>query len=401
MQRDRVLRHAFRLAAVLMAAALSACGGGTHRAVVSTQGAGSYAAPGPAGDPWGSYIRQASARFDVPERWIRAVIRQESGGREYKNGRPVTSDAGAMGLMQLMPATYGELAERYGLGPDPYEPHDNIMAGTGYIKELYGRYGSPAFLAAYDAGPHRLDVYLQGRGSLPNETVNYLASAAPALGSEHPMSGPLAAFADVAGARPPRPRPHAFARASISRCWQDPNAAYDPDAPCRAAPPVQVAEALPPAPAAPTQAAFQVAAIPPPIPYGSSRPAVAVLPAPAPFSSARRAPGAGSPYQFARNFLIPSATAATIQPAMASGRWAVQVGAFATPEMARRTAESVRTLAPRQLGSARTSIGTTAPFGGQVLYRARLAGLSADTASAACVVLQTRAQACVLVPPGA
>ena len=40
-----------------------------------------YTPPGPAGDPWGPYIAEASKRFDVPERWIREVMRQESGGR--------------------------------------------------------------------------------------------------------------------------------------------------------------------------------------------------------------------------------------------------------------------------------------------------------------------------------
>jgi hypothetical protein len=102
----------------------------------------------------------------------------------------------------------------------------------------------------------------------------------------------------------------------------------------------------------------------------------------------------------ARNFLIPSAAAATVRPAMATGRWAIQVGAFASQEQARRQAESVRVLAPRELGSARAVLGTTAPFGGRVLYRARLMGLSADTAFNACRSLQVHSQACVTVPPG-
>ncbi len=70
--------------------------------------------PGPPSDPWGPWIRQASQRFDVPEARIREVMRQESGGRPN-----VTSRAGAMGLMQVMPGTYRELQARYGLGPTP------------------------------------------------------------------------------------------------------------------------------------------------------------------------------------------------------------------------------------------------------------------------------------------
>jgi hypothetical protein len=400
MQRFPVPRSAPRWLALLLLGGLSACGGGSHRAVVSSGGAQVYPVPGPPEDPWGPYIRQASSRFDVPQRWIRTVIRQESGGREYKNGQPITSDAGAMGLMQLMPATYGELAARYGLGSDPYEPHDNIMAGTGYVRQLYDRYGSPAFLAAYDAGPHRLDNYLAGNGSLPNETVNYLASAAPNLGNERPMSGPLAAFASA----PASDRglvPRAYARNNVSRCWRDPNAAYDPDAPCGTAPPVEVAEA--PLPSAPRPAArqpqFQVAqaSLPPPTPWGQS-----AAPAAPPLVAYKQSPPPQRrfSYQVARNFLIPSAAAATVRPAMATGRWAIQVGAFASEEQARRQAESVRVLAPRELGGARAVLGTTAPFGGHVLYRARLLGLSAETASDACRSLQVHSQACVTVPPG-
>src|SRR5262249_36395350 len=55
---------------------------------------------------WDSFIKEASKRFNVPEAWIRAVIRMESGGRTLVNDKPIRSDAGAMGIMQLMPATY-------------------------------------------------------------------------------------------------------------------------------------------------------------------------------------------------------------------------------------------------------------------------------------------------------
>jgi hypothetical protein len=54
-----------------------------------------------------------------------------------------------MGLMQIMPVTWTELRSRYRLGVDPYDPHDNISAGTVYIRELHDRYGAPGFLAAY------------------------------------------------------------------------------------------------------------------------------------------------------------------------------------------------------------------------------------------------------------
>ncbi len=345
--------------------ALAACGGGGRRPATS-YAPQTYRVPGPASDPWGPYITEASGRFDIPQTWIRAVIRQESGGREYLHGQPITSDAGAAGLMQLMPPTYAELADRFGLGPDPYEPHDNIIAGTGYIKDLYGRYGSPAFLAAYDAGPHRLESYLAGHGSLPHETVDYLASVAPAIAADRPMTGPLAVYAGGGRATAP-PVPRAYAAAPPARCFQDPDAAYDPDAPCRTARPIRVATAAPP--------------------WGRGTPEP-------------RAPAARAEPSFPPAFLLASTAAASVRPAMATGRWGIQVGAFANAEQARRTAESVRSLAPRELGGAQASLGTTTPFGGQVLYRARLLGLSAQGAQAACSELEAQAQACVTVKPG-
>ena len=104
---------------------LSACAGGQQ--ISATQEAsqyesrshGSYNAPGPRSDPWGPYIHEASQKYDVPERWIREVMRVESGGRTEMGGRPITSGAGAMGLMQVMPATYDELRGRYTLGGRP------------------------------------------------------------------------------------------------------------------------------------------------------------------------------------------------------------------------------------------------------------------------------------------
>jgi cell division septation protein DedD len=141
----------------------------------------SYNPPGPAGDPWGPWIRDASRRFDVPERWIREVMRQESAGRVG-----ATSPVGAMGLMQVMPGTYRELQARYGLGTDPYHPYDSIMAGAAYIREMYDLYGSPAFLAAYNAGPRRLEDYLWNSRGLPAETRNYVARIGPNIVAHHP-----------------------------------------------------------------------------------------------------------------------------------------------------------------------------------------------------------------------
>jgi hypothetical protein len=147
---------------------------------------GRYAIPGTRGDPWGPYIREASRRFDVPERWIRALMRQESGGNLFRGGHLITSSAGAMGLMQIMPGTYQELRDRHNLGPDPFDPHDNIMAGVAYMREMYDIYGAPGFLAAYNAGPNRLDDYLANQRGLPAETRQYVASIGPVLRTASP-----------------------------------------------------------------------------------------------------------------------------------------------------------------------------------------------------------------------
>jgi hypothetical protein len=140
-----------------------------------------YDPPGSSGDPWGPYIKEASRRFDVPERWIREVMRQESGGRSTAR-----SPVGAMGLMQVMPGTYAELRARYGFGDDPYHPWNSIMAGTAYVREMYELYGSPAFLAAYNAGPRRLEDYLWASKGLPAETRNYVARIGPRIIDAHP-----------------------------------------------------------------------------------------------------------------------------------------------------------------------------------------------------------------------
>src|SRR5215831_17052337 len=179
-----------------------------------------YPPPGPPEDPWGPYVREAATRYGVPGHWVRAVMHQESGGEQQ-----ATSPVGAMGLMQVMPATYEELRVRYQLGDDPYEPHNNILAGTAYIKEMYDRFGAPGFLAAYNAGPDRVDSYLAGRASLPDETVNYVAAITPNLGNDVPLSGRFA----VASARSGRAQRPTIASLAAG-C--DVNAAYNPSHPC-------------------------------------------------------------------------------------------------------------------------------------------------------------------------
>ncbi len=136
------------------------------------------------------FIDDASDRFGIPQRWIRAVIAVESGGRTTLNDQPIVSRAGAIGPMQVMPRTYEELHLRYGLGSDPADPEQNILAGTAYLKELHGHFGRAGMFAAYNAGPARYQAYLDGHLPLPKETRAYLA----ALGTVLPDTAPEVTF---------------------------------------------------------------------------------------------------------------------------------------------------------------------------------------------------------------
>jgi hypothetical protein len=187
------MRRLRLIAGVAMIGLLAACAAHTPRLSATQQAAeykdnasGDYTPPGPADDPWGPYVVEASRRFDVPQSWIRNVMHTESGGQLYVNGQLVTSPVGAMGLMQLMPETYQELEGEYGLGDDPYSPHDNIMAGTAYLREMYDLFGSPGFLAAYNAGPQRLNEYLTDGRPLPDETTHYVAMIQPYIQGDMP-----------------------------------------------------------------------------------------------------------------------------------------------------------------------------------------------------------------------
>ncbi len=113
------------------------------------------------------------------------------------------SPKGAMGLMQIMPETWAYLRARYGLGANPYNPHDNILAGAAYLRELHDRYGAPGFLAAYNAGPARYESSLATGRPLPPETRAYIAALAPLPGGgAFDNSTPLAVAASSWTASP-------------------------------------------------------------------------------------------------------------------------------------------------------------------------------------------------------
>ncbi len=86
-----------------------------------------------------------------------------------------------MGLMQLMPDTWGDMNLTYGFGSDPFDPHANILAGTAFLKVLYDRFGFPALFAAYNAGAARYENFLHTGKPLPDETQTYTANIEKAL----------------------------------------------------------------------------------------------------------------------------------------------------------------------------------------------------------------------------
>ena len=454
------LRFALPLLPVLLLAACAGSGG----YATATAGYGSqtytpthyYPPPGPPDAPWGPYINEAATRYAIPAQWIRAVMQQESGGEEQ-----AVSPVGAMGLMQLMPQTYQMLEASEGLAADPFDPHDNILAGAAYIKQMYDRYGAPGFLAAYNAGPEDLDAYLAGAQPLPTETVNYLAAVTPNLGTQIAFSGPLANYAAVtAGVSAGPPNEVDFATGCDVNAAYDPahpcsaaaptpetnapvvlavndigaaagscdlNAAYDPDAPCTTGPAGQTGTcdlnaaydpASPCAPAPqPAQRPIQMEAQLSPADEAACNPDAAYDPdhpcAPAPTS------GAGSPgtvtqtqtahfaeadsalYQpgaMPTSAPVPTAAVALTPPPPARAEeWGIQVGAFSTLGLARTVADGARAQLPGGLRSAAIALPATTPFGGLVLYRARLVHLSASEALAACSALSQRQLPCVVL----
>jgi len=138
-------------------------------------------------ETWRPLASAAAARFGLPEAWVLAVIDAESGGRTEIGGRPTTSHAGAMGLMQIMPRTWASLRAAYRLGSNPHDPADNIVAGTAYLRAMYDRFGYPGLFAAYNAGPGRYGDYVARGRPLPRETRDYVAKI---LGRNDGFAGP-------------------------------------------------------------------------------------------------------------------------------------------------------------------------------------------------------------------
>jgi hypothetical protein len=371
------MRTGLRGMALLALALLAAACAGDRAGMRHSAGyvaSGDYAPPGPPHDPWGPYIAEAAARHDVPEVWIREVMRVESAGRP-----DAVSSAGAMGLMQLMPATWEELRLRYQLGPDPFHPRDNILAGTAYLREMYDRFGAPGFLAAYNAGPGTFERYLARQRSLPDETRRYVATIAPRIAHVGPVN--RAASEVYAAAAVPTEIPPGLRRVG------------------RVAP-AQLAYRAPPSPPLHAQPATTVAARTAP----ASPPVTAPVREPVIVRAALPPAPPASPAPSGRFQLISAAHAAPAlaapRPAQIDGAWAIQVGAFQGHGPARNAIEQARRAAPELLASAAPAVSRVRTDEGE-LVRARLVGLSAAAAVAACQQVERRGLRCIAVAPDA
>ena len=115
-------------------------------------------------DRYDDLITEASKKHGVSFSLLKALIKIES---DF-NPRAISS-AGAKGLMQIMPENIRALNIK-----DPFDPLENIMGGTRYLKQLIGRFNGklPMALAAYNAGPNIVDRYKR----IPpfKETENYV-----------------------------------------------------------------------------------------------------------------------------------------------------------------------------------------------------------------------------------
>jgi len=117
------------------------------------------------------HAAEAAQRSRLSEAVILRVMHVESRGRAN-----AISPKGAMGCMQIMPATWRYLTRRHGLGDDPWNARFNMIGGALYLAELARRFGFPGAYAAYNAGPERYARHVRGVTTLPAETVAYMAS---------------------------------------------------------------------------------------------------------------------------------------------------------------------------------------------------------------------------------
>lgn len=156
-------------------------------------------------------VRERAQAMGIDPNLAEAVLVQESGGNPS-----AVSPAGAVGLMQLMPGTAKEL------GVDPRVPEQNIDGGLRYLKQQIDKFGVAGGLAAYNAGPGRVQRTGMQFDALPSETRNYVPS----------IMNRAALIAERSGgqAQPTQQRPTAMDIPTLLGGYQKATAANDTEA---------------------------------------------------------------------------------------------------------------------------------------------------------------------------
>ncbi|WP_161599277.1 transglycosylase SLT domain-containing protein [Reinekea blandensis] len=161
-------------------------------------------------DAYASEVDAMSQLLELPKHWVYGVMRQES-----RFDHQAVSPAGALGLMQVMPATARQTAQKYGLlyrdQSDLHLPTINIAIGTHYLNELMTRFNHPVLAtAAYNAGPSRVNLWRERFPeditvwieSIPfNETRNYVKAVmaySQIYALQHGMNWHLSAWTEPA-----------------------------------------------------------------------------------------------------------------------------------------------------------------------------------------------------------
>ncbi len=166
-----MIARTWQRASRLLACGIAAAASLASLASVPARAAGTDSTAASSSAACAPHAAEAAARSALPVNVILRVMHVESRGRAN-----AISPKGAMGCMQIMPATWRYLTVRHRLGVDPWNPRFNMIGGALYLAELARQFGFPGAYAAYNAGPARYARHVRGTARLPAETVAYMAS---------------------------------------------------------------------------------------------------------------------------------------------------------------------------------------------------------------------------------
>ncbi|WP_369692604.1 transglycosylase SLT domain-containing protein [Aristophania vespae] len=273
------------------------------------------------------------------------------------------------------------MRNQYNLGPDPYNPRDNILAGTAYIRQMYEIYGSPGFLAAYNDGPGNVDHYLRQNRPLPKETRNYVKAIGPKIAGIWPKNR---SKADLMVAR--------YDRTAQRRSSVDTSSLNTTSLDDGASAAESLTDSSSSSVAAPSDnqsvssvwASRGFSPASPPVRAKKPRPA----PEPKHVVEVRSIPLAHPTRKRGRATDI-------IQSARTD--WAIQIGSYASKKQASVVANKLRHFVVSSKGKTRTTI-MAVHVKGRVLYRARYTGLTRAQAYSSCQRL-TAITPCFAISP--